>query len=122
MGDDKKKRDFWGDDETRTDFVRPEGAAGPKSTQTPDSAKIDRKISEARALMEQTHQLYLQYFNGIEKRMPLEKAKQLEGLIQDLNRMGAGLTVARFKINQFISQYQMMKDLWERKLRDREKT
>jgi len=71
--------------------------------------------------MEQTHQLYLQYFNGVEKRTPIEKVKLLETKIQDLQRLGSNLTAAKFRISQFLSQYGQMKELWDRKLREREK-
>ena len=71
--------------------------------------------------MEQTNQLYNHYFNGIEKRPPIEKVRLLETKVKELERTTAGTTATRFKIGQFLMNYKTMKDLWERKLRDMEK-
>jgi hypothetical protein len=86
-----------------------------------DSTQIDKKINEARVLMEQTHQLYQLYFNGVERRTPIEKFKILETKVQELQKISVNLTASRFKISQFLTQYSGMKELWERKLRERER-
>jgi hypothetical protein len=117
--DDNKRKNFW-DDEEEEQSGTSKSKAGA-STSVPDSEALDRKINEARALMEQTHQLYQHYFNGIEKRVPIEKVKQLEAKISELNRTGTNVTSARFKLTQFLSQYSTMKEMWERKLRDMER-
>jgi hypothetical protein len=119
--DDQRRKNFWDDEEEEElrPAARSGGATAPASGG--DSGEIDRRIQEARVLMEQVHQLYLQYFNGVEKRTPIEKVKLLEGKIQELQRLGTNLTTAKFKISQFLSQYSQMKELWERKLRERER-
>lgn len=119
--DDQRRKNFWDDEEEEElrPAARSGSATGPASGG--DSGEIDRRIQEARVLMEQVHQLYLQYFNGVEKRTPIEKVKLLEGKIQELQRLGTNLTTAKFKISQFLSQYSQMKELWERKLRERER-
>lgn len=119
--DDKRRKNFWDDEEEEE--LRPAARSGsaPAPASGGDSGEIDRRIQETRVLMEQVHQLYLQYFNGVEKRTPIEKVKLLEGKIQELQRLGTNLTTAKFKISQFLSQYSQMKELWERKLRERER-
>jgi hypothetical protein len=119
--DDQRRKNFWDDEEE--DDARPAGKAGaaPSGGSLNDSGEIDRKINEARVLMEQTHQLYLQYFNGVEKRTPIEKVKLLDTKIQELQRLGTNLTSAKFRVSQFLSQYAQMKELWDRKLRERER-
>jgi hypothetical protein len=122
--DDERRKKFWEDEEDEDDgWARPAvgkpGSAG--SDRLLGSLDIDQKISEARVLMDQTHQLYLQYFGGIEKRTPIEKVKLLESKIAELQRLQSPLPTARFKISQFISQFNTMKELWERKLRERER-
>jgi len=120
--DDERRKKFWEEDEeTDTGLIRPNPNAQGKQGGAPNSAEVDQKIHEARVLMEQTHQLYQLYFNGVERRTPIEKVKLLEGKVQELQRISVSLTAARFKINQFISQYTGMKGLWERKLRERER-
>ena len=86
-----------------------------------DSAEVDQKIHDTKVLMEQTHNLYQHYFNNIEKRPPVEKARLLESRIKELERMSATVTAARYKISQFILQYKTFRELWDRKLRDKEK-
>jgi hypothetical protein len=119
--DDQRRKNFW-DDEEEEDLSsarnKPGAAAGPAPQ---DSAALDQKINDARVLMDQTHQLYLQYFNGTEKRTPIEKLKLLESKINELQRLGSNVTAAKFRISQFLSQYSQMKELWDRKLRERER-
>ena len=120
--DDEKRKNFWDDEEPEEMGLKARRAGQTAAPATgSESVDVDRKIQEARVLMEQTHQLYQHYFNGIEKRVPIEKTKMLETKILDLQRVGATQTTARFKITQFIAQYTTMKELWERKLRDLER-
>jgi hypothetical protein len=127
--DDKRGKSFWDDREvTETGLLRkPEKHPSDKPAATGSSGgavtstQIDQKIHEARVLMEQTHQLYLQFFNGVERRAPIEKVRLLESKISELQKISINLTAARFKISQFLSQYSGMKELWERKLRERER-
>ena len=127
--DDKRGKSFWDDKEvTDTGILRRptkdqsgNSSVSAKTGAVGDSADIDKKIHEARVLMEQTHQLYQLYFNGVERRTPIEKVKILEAKIQELQKISVNLTAARFKISQFLTQYSGMKELWERKLRERER-
>ena len=121
--DDQRRKNFWDEDEEE-ELSSPKTGAGPGTVSGAtgaDSAQIDQKIQEARVLMEQTHQLHLQFLNGVEKRIPIEKVKLLEGKINELQRLGTNLTAAKFRISQFLAQYAQMKELWERKLRERER-
>ena len=118
--EDRRKK-FWDDDEDEKDDKPASGKRGDGPAQAPGSDDVDRKIHEARVLMEQTHQMYQNFFSGLERRMPIEKTKMLETKINELQRTGTNLTTSKFKISQFIAQYTTMKELWERKLRDRER-
>jgi hypothetical protein len=112
--DDKRRKSFWEDDEDEET-----GVAQPQKPS--DSKDIDRLVQEARTLMEQTHQLYLMYLSGIERRPPIEKAKFLESRVEELKRLGGNVTAAKFKISQFVTLYNTTRELWERKLREKEK-
>jgi hypothetical protein len=121
--DDEKRKNFWEEDEDEQQGLRAKRAgesAGPAQPGN-ESENVDRKIQETKVLMEQTHALYQNYFSGVEKRVPIEKVKLLEAKIAELQRLGVSQTTARFKLTQFIAQYAQMKDLWERKLREKEK-
>ena len=127
------RKGFWDDDEedsqkssTSTGITKTGTKSNSISQRTgslgfQDSADIDHKIHENKMLMEQTHQLYQQYFSGVEKRPPIEKVRLLESKIKELERVSATSTTSRFKLSQFILQYKTFKDLWDRKLRDQEK-
>jgi hypothetical protein len=123
-------KNFWDDDEEEsTPSKSKSGKATPEkggqqrtgSLGFSDSGEVDQKIHDTKVLMEQTHNLYQHYFNGIEKRPPMEKARLLESRVKELERMSATITAARYKISQFILQYKTFRDLWDRKLRDKEK-
>jgi hypothetical protein len=122
-GKDDRRKNFW--DEEESDEQTGVGARrvgqAQASEKSHDSEEIDRKLHETKLLMDQTHQLYLHYFNGFEKRTPIEKLKVLESRVNELQRMGTNLTTAKFKISQFLAQYSMMRELWDRKLREKEK-
>ena len=116
----ERRKNSWDDDENDDDgeMRLKKGLLNTETTKkADDSADIDRKIHETRVLMEQTHQLYQHYFNGIEKRPPIEKLKFLEFKTSELQSLKTNLTASRFKITQFLAQYTVMKELWARKLR-----
>lgn len=124
--DQKKGKNFWEDDEDEDEDL----SSSKSSKATPgtgpmvnvnDTAHIDQRLREAKLLMEQTHQLYQQFFGGIEKRAPIEKVRLLQNKVAELQRTSTTITTSRFKITQFLTQYGQMKDLWERKLRERER-
>jgi hypothetical protein len=135
--DDERRKSRFADDEPEEDLVSPLRKRATPATpgakpgdgqsqlfspnQTIDSQSIDVKMGEVKALMDQTHQLYQHYFNGIEKRPPIEKARLLESRIGELQRLPIGNPTSKFKVTNFITQYRTFKDLWDRKLRDREK-
>ncbi len=119
--ENERRKNFWEDEEEDEDLGAKPVKGGAPASSASDSVQIDQKIQEARVLMEQTHQLYQQFFTGVEKRTPIEKVKLLETKINELQRIATNLTTARFKVSQFLAQYTTMKELWERKLRERER-
>jgi hypothetical protein len=126
--DDKRRKSFWDDQEEDTGFIQPkkqgspgQGGSSQKSDKPLDSKDIDRLIQEARTLMEQTHQLYQMYLSGIERRPPVEKAKFLEARIAEIQRQGGNVTTNKFKISQLVALYNTTRELWDRKLKEKEK-
>lgn len=111
----EKRKGYW--DQEEDEEAAEKGASGA----SPDGIFLTQKIQEALALLEQTHQLYLQYFNGVEKRVPIEKIQLLESKASELQRLASHGTSNKFKFTQFQQQYASMKDLWTRKLREKER-
>ncbi len=121
--DDQRRKAFWDEEEEESDSPvrpgsKPQTAGAPKAI---DAEAVDQKIHDTKVLMEQTHQLYQHYFNGVEKRPPAEKARFLEARIKEIERMNPPGTATRFKLSQFLAQYNTFKELWEKKLRERER-
>ncbi len=117
--DDQRRKKFWEEDEEE----REQGGEGSPSVR-PAGAALEPRIHEIKLLLEQTHQLYLQYLGGIEKRPPVEKRSRLDALVTELQRSLASNpsgAAVRFQVQQLVSQVQTMRELWERKLREREK-
>lgn len=116
----ERRKGFWDEDESdQTSISINHSQSKPKES---ESEVLAKKIHEANVLIDQTHQLYLQYLNGVERRAPVEKAQLLEKMAGDLQRMSPQVTSNRFKLNQFLQHYQTMKDLWVRKLKEKERT
>lgn len=131
--DDKRRKSFWEDDEDEdAGSLQPRRPGGPgtpgsttgasgKSDKPTDGKDIDRLIQETRTLMEQTHQLYMMYLSGVERRPPIEKARLLESRVAEIQRTGSNVTATKFKITQFVALYNTTRELWERKLKEKEK-
>jgi hypothetical protein len=131
--DDKRRKSFWDDDEEEdAGSLQPKRPGGPgtfggatgvpgKSDKPLDSKDMDRLIQETRTLMEQTHQLYMMYLSGVERRPPIEKARLLESRVAEIQRTGSNVTATKFKISQFVALYNTTRELWERKLKEKEK-
>jgi hypothetical protein len=118
--DDERRKGFWDDAEEETSAVSAKGKPAAATAVTSD--QVELKINEAKVLMDQIHQLYQHYFNGVEKRPPEDKARLLDARIKEIERMSGSTTAGRFKLGQFIAQYRQFRDLWDRKLRQMEKT
>lgn len=84
---------------------------------------FDADLREFEALIEQTHQLYQQFFTGSEKRVPIEKQQRIESKIAELNRSllhgNIVTSTQRFRVQQLLQRYQSFKDLWERKSKEK---
>ncbi len=126
MAKEGGRKNFW-DDEEEEELSISQKRAGVTLTKGAlerglyGTEDIDKFLHEAKVLLDQTHQLYQHFFNGLEKRTPLEKIGLLEAKIAELQRTNTNITSAKFKISQFLSQYTQMKELWDRKLRERDR-
>ncbi|MBS1959156.1 MAG: hypothetical protein JST80_06790 [Bdellovibrionales bacterium] len=137
--DGEKRKSIFDDDEDEEEVLSParkalKSAATPtkgrpedkgklfSQTGTVDSQTLDIKLGDIKALMDQTHQLYNHYFNGIEKRPPIEKVRLLESRMAELQRAVVTTPTNKFKVSQFVMQYNTFRDLWQRKMREKEKS
>ena len=124
--EDEKRKKYWEDDEDEETSLNLAKGGNVVNRGSPQDSKktedeVNRKIQEAKVMLEQTHQLYQNYFNKVEKRAPIEKLRFLEAKINELKVLSTAMTSERFKINQVVSLYQTYRDLWERKLKEKER-
>jgi hypothetical protein len=115
-GVNDRRKHYWDDNEEDSSS---QGVS--HSTQTEHLVNVDQKIHECEVLLDQTHQLYQHFFVGVEKRPPREKAQLLESKIAELQHSASVITSARFKVNQVVQRHHTFRNLWEKKLKDRER-
>jgi hypothetical protein len=120
MAKDGGSKSFWDDDEEESKSAKLVKGKAPLSKDL-TAVEVDQKIHETKVLMEQTHQLYQQYFNKIEKRPPIEKVRLLETKASELQRISSTSTAARYKVTQFMLLYTSQKEMWDRKMKLLEK-
>ena len=63
---------------------------------------------------------YDQFFNGITKLPPSFERTQLEAMIHELNRQKMRDNGRRFRFNTLLSRYNQYREMWGRKMRERE--
>ncbi len=137
MAKESEKRKNWFDDEEEDDLSSSKPSSTPGTTTRADRVNDPRAgqsaanngvvdeatLSDLRALMEQTHQLYLMYFQGVERRPPMEKFNLLEKKFADVQRtMGQAGSAFKFRIQQMQQQFSVYKELWARKSKEKERT
>jgi len=97
------------------------GTAGSRPTEDGEGApNLEDLLERAEPLIEQVHQLYNQYFSGVEKRAPMERRKQLDQLMLSIQMIQKGMATARFKASTLHSKYRSFAEQWDRRLRQKE--
>ena len=111
--DDKKKDGFgrrWGDESS----TATKDARGEESV----SVKIDELLQRAEPMIEQVNSLYQQFVAGVERLPPLERRKQLEQLMGQLQLIQKPNSTYSFRVNTLHTRFVTMRDRWERLIRD----
>jgi hypothetical protein len=89
-----------------------------KSTGATD--KLHELLERIEPLMEQVHQLYNQYFSGLEKRPPLERRKQLDQAMEMIALLPKSTSSLQFKCSTVRTRYMSFAEQWDRKIRQLE--
>src|SRR5437588_63237 len=63
---------------------------------------------------------YDQFFAGIQKIPPLQERRNIEIYIYELGKQKMRENARRFRFNQLLSRYNQYRELWGRKIRERE--
>jgi len=133
MAGDSEKRKSWFDEEEDSDVAalknRNKSTSGTEkkiggpvapTSAAAKSAIAEAEVSDLVGLLEQTHQLYQQYFNGVERRPPVEKHQMLEKNLNHLLK-SSKTAMAKFKAQQLHQQFTTYREMWMRKLKERER-
>lgn len=63
---------------------------------------------------------YDQFFAGLQKVPPMQERRHVEGTIYELGKQKMRDNARRFRYNQLLSRYNQFRELWGRKMRERE--
>ncbi len=84
------------------------------------TAKVRALMKRAEQLVEQTQNLYQQYFAGIEKFPPRDRRNALEYTMTQLFYLAKTTPNIRFRYGNLLSKFQTHRDRWDRMLKDYE--
>lgn len=82
---------------------------------------LNKWVEQVPILIEQLSHLYTMYFQGIERRPPIEKRKLLESLMYRIQGASKTSTVVQFRAQTLVGQIQAQLERWDRQLRAKEK-
>ena len=110
----------FGDDDKKKGFGRRWGEDPDKAAEIPqdNSAKIDELLRRAQPLIEQINSLYTMFMTGVERLPPLEKRKQLDMMMTQLQSTPKPNQTYGFKAGSVHTHYTTMRDRWDRIVRD----
>ena len=97
------------------------GPGQPVSGSLPGESDLESLTRQIEPLLEQLNTLYQMFFQGLEKRPPLEKRALLDRLLVQLGDLNKTSPSARFKSQSVITSALTRIELWERKLKAMEK-
>lgn len=63
---------------------------------------------------------YDQFFSGIQKMPPMQDRRNLEIYIYELSKLKIRDNARRFRFNQLLTRYNQYREMWARKMRERE--
>lgn len=84
------------------------------------TSPLDRQIEQAQTLIDQVGALMKMYVAGIERLPPIEKRKQLEAIIIQIQNAAKPTNAMQFRAGTLLASYNTHKDKWDRTLRDLE--
>ena len=78
--------------------------------------ELDRLEEDIRRLKNR----YDQFFNGVAKVPPSFERHQVEGMIHELSKQKMRDNTRRFRFNQILSRFNQFREMWSRRMRERE--
>jgi hypothetical protein len=82
--------------------------------------KQDDELDKLEEDMRRLKNRYDQFFMGINKNVPSFERHQLESYIHELSKLKMRDNTRRFRFNTLLSRYNQYREMWGRKMRERE--
>jgi hypothetical protein len=82
--------------------------------------KQDDELDKLEEDMRRLKNRYDQFFAGIQKTVPSFERHQLESYIHELNKLKIRDNSRRFRLSTLLSRYNQYREMWGRKMRERE--
>jgi hypothetical protein len=82
--------------------------------------KQDEELDQLEEDIRRLKNQYDQFFNGITKVPPTFARQQIEAAIHELNKQKMRDNTRRFRFNTIMSRYNQFREMWARKMRERE--
>ena len=82
--------------------------------------KQDEELDKLEEDLRRLKNKYDQFFAGIQKTPPLHDRRQVEVYVHELLKMKIRDNARRFRFNQLVSRLNQLRELWGRKMRERE--
>jgi hypothetical protein len=82
--------------------------------------KQDEELDKLEEDLRRLKNKYDQFFAGIQKTPPLHDRRQVEVYVHELLKMKIRDNARRFRFNQLVSRMNQLRELWGRRMRERE--
>ncbi|HET7437240.1 MAG TPA: MXAN_5187 C-terminal domain-containing protein [Thermoanaerobaculia bacterium] len=82
--------------------------------------KQDEELDKLEEDIRRLKNKYDQFFTGIVKTPPTFERQQIEGAIHEINKQKMRDNTRRFRFNTILSRYNQFREMWARKMRERE--
>jgi hypothetical protein len=82
--------------------------------------KQDEELDKLEEDIRKLKNKYDQFFTGISKVPPTFERQQIESRIHEFNKMKMRDNTRRFRFNTILSRYNQFREMWARKMRERE--
>lgn len=82
--------------------------------------KIDEDLERFEDTLRQLKNKYDQFFNGLRKLPPLTERRKLDAFVQEMSKDNIRDNAKRFRFNTLLGRYNQFREMWGRKMRERE--
>jgi hypothetical protein len=82
--------------------------------------KQDEELDKLEEDIRKLKNKYDQFFSGIQKMPPLQERRNIEVFLHEMGKQKMRDNTRRFRFNQLLTRYNQLREMWARKVRERE--